>query len=322
MSEASQLIEVRDLVVRFPIRDHGKRTVIQPVDHVSFGIRPGEVLALVGESGSGKSTIARTLLRIVTPSAGSILFDGQDVTRVKGRALAQYRRNVQMVFQDPFSSLNPARTIEAHLSYPLRKHHRLRGKELGDRIDELLERVGLTPTKDIRLKYPHELSGGQRQRVAIARALAVSPRFLVADEPISMLDVSIRAGVLKLMDDLRAAFNLAYLYITHDLASARYFGDRIMVLYGGRVMETAPSDDLIRNPSHPYTRLLLAATPGSGHRGKLPETSNRAPNLAADRKGCPFAERCPLATSECHEVEPPVVAVTPEHTVACHHVTS
>ncbi len=319
MSEQRNLVEVKDLLVKFPIADGGRRSFIRPVDHVSFAIKPGEVLALVGESGSGKSTIGKALVRIVEPSEGTIHVNDQDVTHIKRRELVAYRRYVQMVFQDPFGSLNPTRTIEQHLTFPLKKHGE-RGTNVSTSVDELLERVGLTPVAETRVKFPHELSGGQRQRVAIARALAVNPKFLVADEPISMLDVSIRAGILKLMNQLREDFNLAFLYITHDLASARYFGNRIMVLYGGKVMETANSDELIRHPMHPYTRLLLAATPGSGIRGALPETSNKAPNLVEGRKGCPFSDRCPLVTDICREQDPPIVQVSETHTTACHHV--
>lgn len=317
MSDANQpLLRVEDLVVRFPIAG---RQYIRPVDGVSFAIAPGEVLSLVGESGSGKSTIGKALVRMVEPAGGTIEVSGQDVTHIRGRRIKDYRENVQMVFQDPFGSLNPVRTVEQHLAFPLRKHRLDKTINVNAKIDELLEKVGLTPVADTRQKFPHELSGGQRQRVAIARALAVNPKFVVADEPISMLDVSIRAGILKLMNDLRADMNLAFLYITHDLASARYIGNRIMVLYGGKVMETAPSDELLRHPSHPYTRLLLAATPGSRHQGDLPETSNTAPNLVEGRRGCPFASRCPLVTSECHEVEPALTTLGDNHSVACHH---
>ncbi len=314
----NKLVEVENLVVRFPILDNGHRAYIRPVDEVSFTIDSGEVLALVGESGSGKSTIAKALLRIVEPQSGTIRVQGNDVTHWRGGRLTTYRKNVQMVFQDPFGSLNPVRTVEHHIAYPLQKHRHLHGRALRDMVGSLLERVGLTPVEETRVKYPHELSGGQRQRVAIARALAVNPKFLVADEPISMLDVSIRAGILKLLNELRSEFNLGYLYITHDLASARYFGHRIMVLYGGKVMETAPSQELIRNPSHPYTRLLLAATPGSGLDGPLPETSNQAPSLIEGRTGCPFAERCPLVVDACRKEDPPVVRLSEGHEVACH----
>jgi len=321
MSNAETLVKVEDLVVRFPINDGRNKTFIRPVDHVNFSIDSGEVLSLVGESGSGKSTIGKALVRILEPTEGSIYMNGRDVTHIKPRQLVEYRRSVQMIFQDPFGSLNPVRTIEQHLAYPLKKHSKIHGVAASEQIDDLLERVGLTPVSETRSKFPHELSGGQRQRVAIARALAVNPQFLVADEPISMLDVSIRAGILKLMNKLREDFNLGFLYITHDLASARYFGNRIMVLYGGQVMETAKSEDLIRHPSHPYTRLLLAATPGSGIVGPLPETSNRAPNLLENRKGCPFADRCPSVTAICREETPVLSALASQHAVACHHAS-
>ncbi len=317
--ETSNLVEVNDLLVRFPVHDGKRKMFIHPVDHVSFSIKPGEVLALVGESGSGKSTIGKALLRILEPAHGTIEVGGQDVTHIKHNALKAYRKDVQMVFQDPFGSLNPTRTVEQHIVYPLKKHRREKF-DMETRVDELLQQVGLTPVQETRVKYPHELSGGQRQRVAIARALAANPKFLVADEPISMLDVSIRAGILRLMNQLREDYNLAYLYITHDLASARYFGHRIMVLYGGKVMETATAEELIRHPLHPYTKLLLAATPGSGIRGPLPETSNRAPNLLQDRRGCPFADRCPLVTEICLEKTPPIVEVATNHATACHHI--
>ncbi|MCL6454267.1 MAG: ABC transporter ATP-binding protein [Alicyclobacillus sp.] len=318
------LMEVSDLVVRFRVRGGaGKRTIV-PVDHVSFAIGSSEVLALVGESGSGKSTIGRTLVRINQPSGGVIRFEGREVTAIRGSALEAYRKNVQMVFQDPFGSLNPVKTVEKHLIFPLRKHRGYRGRVLDQKVGELLEQVGLTPVPEMRAKFPHELSGGQRQRLAIARALAVNPKLVVADEPISMLDVSIRAGILELMNQLKREVGLSYLYITHDLASARYFGDRIMVLYGGKVMELAESKELIRNPLHPYTRLLLAATPGSRSRVNLTNPFNEAPNLDAGRRGCPFAFRCPLATDVCREEMPPLKhqtsdAAVGEHLVACHH---
>jgi peptide/nickel transport system ATP-binding protein len=313
------VVDVHDLVVRFPVA--GKE-FIRPVDHVSFSIAHGEVLALVGESGSGKSTIGKALVRMLEPTDGSIVVNQQDVTHIRGRHVMKYRRHAQMIFQDPFGSLNPVRTVEQHLSFPLKKHHKGGGLNLDQRIDELLTQVGLTPVDETRIKYPHELSGGQRQRVAIARALAVGPQFLVADEPISMLDVSIRAGILKLMNQLRSDLGLSFLYITHDLASARYFGHRIMVLYGGKVMETAPSAELIKSPVHPYTKLLLAATPGNPVRSELPETQNVPPNILESRQGCVFAERCPLVTDLCRETAPELVQLSEKHEVACHYAVS
>ena len=310
------LVQVDHLSIRFPLRNG---QWIRPVDDVSFNVQPGEVLALVGESGSGKTTIGRSLLRILEPTAGTIRVGGRDITHIRGRQLAEYRRQAQMIFQDPFASLNPVKTVENHLLFPIRKHQGIDARRAGSMMDELLNRVGLTPAQETRTKYPHELSGGQRQRLAIARALAVQPRFLVADEPISMLDVSIRAGILKLLNELKTEFRLSFLYITHDLASARYFGDRIMVLYAGKVMETATSRELVRSPRHPYTRLLLAATPGSAHVGPLPQKNNEPPDLNEGRHGCPFASRCLSATQECFETMPPMTKVGPGHHVACYH---
>ncbi|GMA62988.1 ABC transporter ATP-binding protein [Alicyclobacillus fastidiosus] len=315
------LVDVQDLVIRFAVGRGSKRKFITPVDNVSFQIAEREVLAVVGESGSGKSTIGRALVRVLTPSQGKIYFDGTDVTKSKGRGLRNYRENVQMIFQDPFGSLNPVNTIEQHLKFPIRRHQKLTGSKLHDKIEELLTVVGLTPANEVRYKYPHELSGGQRQRIAIARALAVNPKFLVADEPISMLDVSIRADILELLNELKDNFDLSYLYITHDLASAHYFGDKIMVLYGGRVMEMGLADELIRNPKHPYTHLLLAATPGTAARRNLKETAIQAPNLFEGRKGCPFAHRCPKVTDVCRQTAPALSTMDRDtHLVACHHI--
>lgn len=319
MAEQTNFIEVNHLKIRFPIRQKGKQAFITPVDDVSFRIKQGEVLALVGESGSGKSTIGRSLVRILEPSEGTVKVGGQDVTHIKGTALTKYRKVAQMVFQDPFGSLNPVRTLERHLMFPLKKYRGGSHAEISQQVEDLFQRVGLTPVNEFRAKFPHELSGGQRQRVAIARALAVNPAFIVADEPISMLDVSIRAGILELMNELKRDFNLSYLYITHDLASARYFGDRIMVLYGGRVMETAPSAELLEKRYHPYTRLMFAATPGSDWSIPLPETTNEAPNLLEGRVGCPFAHRCPFVKDRCREETPGLRELAKDHHVACHY---
>ena len=312
------LIEVKDLVVRFLVGSGLKRRYIVPVNHVSFTIDSGEVVALVGESGSGKTTIGRALVRILAPSSGTVRLAGVDVTKIKGKALVAHRRQIQMIFQDPYGSLNPVKTVERHMRLPIRKHMQDGEGTIGEQIDESLRTVGLAPVSEMRLKFPHELSGGQRQRVAIARALAVKPRVLVADEPISMLDVSIRAEILQLLKHLQRQYSLAYLYITHDLASARYFGDRIMVMYGGQIMESAPSDELVEQPRHPYTRLLLAATPGTAHIGPLPETSNRSPNLSENRQGCPFADRCPYVMEICRTQDPPLIEQSANHLVACH----
>jgi peptide/nickel transport system ATP-binding protein len=240
-------------------RLRGRR--LRAVDDVSFTLEPGRTVALVGQSGSGKSTIARMLMQLERPSAGEIRLDGKPVER-RGAGLARYRRTVQMVFQDPFASLNPFHTIEHHLERPVRLHHRgLSRAEVRRRVLHLLERVRLTPATHVAARRPHELSGGQRQRVAIARALAPEPGILVADEPVSMLDVSIRLGVLNLLAALQREEDLGVLYITHDLATARHFSDEILVMHSGRIVERGPADDVILNPRHEYTRTLAEAAP-------------------------------------------------------------
>jgi len=235
---------------------------LRAVDDVSFALRPGTVTALVGESGSGKSTVARLLSRLYTPSGGSISFRGEDVSRVRGRrALLAYRSEVQMIFQDPFASLNPVKKVQHHIERPLRIHGLATRGQVDARVRELLQKVGLVPPDEIAQKYPHQLSGGQRQRVAIARALAVEPSVVLADEPISMLDVSIRIGLLNLMADLKRELGIAFLYITHDIASARYVADEVLVMYAGRIVERGPTDAVLQDPQHAYTRLLLSAVP-------------------------------------------------------------
>jgi peptide/nickel transport system ATP-binding protein len=239
-----------------------KRHTLRAVDDVSFELKEGTVTALVGESGSGKSTVARVLSRLYEPTAGTVVFHGQPLpTRMSRRALRDYRSQVQMIFQDPFGSLNPVRTIEHHLARPLQIHSIVPRHEVRGRVHELLDHVGLIPPAHVAQKYPHELSGGQRQRVAIARALAVEPRVILADEPISMLDVSIRLGILNLIQRLKREFGIAFLYITHDIASARYVADDVLVMYQGRIVEQGPTDAVLLDPQHAYTQMLLAAVP-------------------------------------------------------------
>jgi peptide/nickel transport system ATP-binding protein len=260
-------LEARDLVKDFTVRSGLRRTKLRAVDRVSFTLEPGRTVALVGESGSGKSTIARMIARLEKPSAGLITVTRPDGEQVSDR---DYRHRVQMVFQDPFASLNPFHTVEHHLARPLLLHGRAKGRaETSRLVAELLERVSLFPAQDFAPRRPHELSGGQRQRVAIARALAPGAEVVVADEPVSMLDVSIRLGVLKLLARLQREENLAVLYITHDLATARHFSDEILVLYRGRVVERGPADEVILNPRHPYTKLLAAASPDPDARGRI-----------------------------------------------------
>ena len=270
---------------------------------MSFELRPGTITALVGESGSGKSTVARLLAHLSEPSAGEVLFEGNDVTHVRRRRdVLHYRSQVQIIFQDPFGSLNPVKTVRHHVERPLRIHHIVPSRQVEQRVHELLRTVGLVPPEDVAAKYPHELSGGQRQRVAIARALAVEPKVVLADEPISMLDVSIRIGILNLMSKLKEEHGIAFLYVTHDLASARYVADDILVMYAGQIVERGPIEDVLAAPLHPYTRLLLDAVPDPATKteGQQIELRKGDASAAVDpSEGCRFRVRCPLAIEIC-----------------------
>ncbi len=266
-------LEVRNLRKDFRLRNGLSSTVLHAVDDVSFTLAPHRTVALVGESGSGKSTIARIIAKLETPTSGEVLLDGRPTSP---RATADYRRQVQMVFQDPFASLNPFHSISHHIERPLRIHHpELKGEALRARVVELLERVQLTPGAAYLERRPHELSGGQRQRVAIARALAPGSRFIVADEPVSMLDVSIRVGVLNLLADLQRVDGLGVLYITHDLATARHFSDEILVMYQGHIVERGQADEVILNPQHEYTRRLREAAADPDRLGELRDEVRR-----------------------------------------------
>ena len=266
---SSASLEARHLVKDFRLRSGVRSRTLHAVKDVSFVLEPGRTVALVGESGSGKSTIARMMAKLETPTSGELLLDGRP-SATHGGGLARYRRDVQMVFQDPFGSLNPFHTIFHHLERPIRIHHpRLSSREVRDRAHELLERVRLTPSSQFAERRPHELSGGQRQRVAIARALAPGARFIVADEPVSMLDVSIRLGVLNLLADLQRQERLGVLYITHDLATARHFSDEILVMYRGEIVERGPADRVILDPQHEYTRTLLESAADPDRLGVL-----------------------------------------------------
>ena len=268
-------LEVRDLKKDFRLRNGLRTSVLHAVKGASFTLEPGRTIALVGESGSGKSTIARMIAKLERPTSGQILLDGEP-SGTRGAALARYRSDVQMVFQDPFASLNPFHSIGHHIERPLRIHHPGMGNaDIRRRTLELLERVRLTPADNFAERRPHELSGGQRQRVAIARALAPGARFIIADEPVSMLDVSIRLGVLNLLADLQRSENLGVLYITHDLATARHFSDEILVMYHGDIVERGPADDVILNPQHDYTKTLLSAAPEPQNLGRLREEVQR-----------------------------------------------
>jgi peptide/nickel transport system ATP-binding protein len=312
------VLEGRDLGKWFWVRraqgPRSRRVRLYAVDDVSISLSAGTVTALVGESGSGKTTVVRMLARIVAPDTGSVLLDGERVPPGRPRS---YARQVQMVFQDPFASLNVVHRVRHHLVRPLEIHH-LGGGDVDSAVADLLHRVALDPAAQFVDKFPHELSGGQRQRVAIARTLAVQPRVLLADEPVSMLDVSIRLGVLNLLADLRDRERLAILYVTHDIASARYLADTIMVMYAGQVVETAPSAVLTDEPAHPYTQLLLSAAPDPDRVTPPTVAGSGAPPAVLERSNaCLFHPRCPHAMDICRREKPPSVALSPGHAAAC-----
>jgi peptide/nickel transport system ATP-binding protein len=298
------------------------RRTLHAVDDVSLAIGRREIVALAGESGSGKSTIARLLARIYQPTSGEIYFQGRPLRAVRSRAdMLAYRGEVPMVFQDPFSSINPVFRVSHGILRCLKLHRpELGGPERLREAARVFEAVGLTPADEVLQRYPHELSGGQRQRVGFAQALALRPKLILADEPVSMLDVSIRIGLLNLMTDLRDAQGVSILYITHDIASARYVADRLIVLYAGHVAESGPVEDVLASPKHPYTQLLLSAVPdpraeltitAETDRGEPPRVVNPAP-------GCRFRWRCPLAVDQCHAVTPQLRELAPGHDAACH----
>lgn len=320
-SEPQPILEARNLTKHFITGGAFSRAVVRAVEQANIRLYPGRVTALVGESGSGKSTIIRMLARLYKPTSGEIIFQGENILAdTSRRALLRYRSRVQMIFQDPFSSLNPVHRVFYHLERPLRLHNKARTrKEVEEQVHALLHRVNLTPTEEFASKYPHQLSGGQRQRVAIARALAVEPLVILADEPVSMLDVSIRMGVLNLMASLRDEQNIAFLYVTHDIASARYFADETMVMYAGHIVEKADSETLIQQPKHPYTQLLLSAVPdpARGLRTADVEIVGEIPSLTQVGTGCPFAPRCQHAMDHCHRLMPPVTHLSETSWTRC-----
>ncbi len=303
------LVDVDDLSVHFSLRSGlldrmfgGRGNVVKAVDGVSLRLRRGEVLGLVGESGSGKSTLGRAILGMVAATSGCIRFSGHDVTSMGRRELKELRSRAQMVFQDPHASLNPAMNLLTAIGHPLRIHGRVKSKaELRQRVGDAMERVGLTPVDDFMTKYPSDLSGGQKQRAVIARAIVLGPAMVVADEPVSMLDMSVRSKVLQLMIDLKSALGLTYVYVTHDLATARFFCDRVAILYLGRVVEFGSVGDIFADPKHPYTRALLDAIPdpdlSRGEQRSLPR--GEIPDAARPPAGCSFHPRCPLAFESC-----------------------
>jgi oligopeptide/dipeptide ABC transporter ATP-binding protein len=321
---APTLLDVRDLVMHFPLTQgvifQRKVGAVRAVDGLSFTIRKGETLGLVGESGCGKSTAGRAILQLYRPTSGTVQFEGVELTRLKGEALRKMRRQVQMIFQDPYASLNPRMTVGSIIGEPLDIHGLARGRDKQQRVEELLRVVGLNPY--FANRYPHEFSGGQRQRIGIARALAVNPSFIVCDEPISALDVSIQAQIINLLEELQDEFGLTYLFIAHDLSVVRHISDRIAVMYLGKIVELADRLELYEQPLHPYTKALLSAVPIPDptierKRERIILTGD-VPSPVNPPPGCRFHTRCPLADTICREQEPEFREVTPGHWAACH----
>ena len=318
------ILEVRDLKKHFPIhRGILRRQVgaVKAVDGISFDIKRGETLGLVGESGCGKSTAGRTILRLYDATDGSISFDGTDIATLHGENLRATRPRMQMIFQDPQACLNPRMTVGSIISEPLEEHRSMRKKERQERVRELLQAVGLNP--DFQNRYPHEFSGGQRQRIGIARALALEPDFIVCDEPIAALDVSIQAQVVNLLEDLQDSLGLTYLFISHDLSMVRHICDRVAVMYLGKIMELAPRDALYSQPQHPYTQALLSAVPIPKPSVEATRTrillSGDVPNPANPPSGCVFRTRCRRATEICENQTPEPRDLGGGQVVACHH---
>lgn len=311
------ILEVQNLTKHFKIS--GKQ-IVHAVDDVSFTLQKGKTLGLVGESGCGKSTCARTIIRMYDVTDGKILLDGEDITSLKQKELKPLRKKMQMIFQDPYASLNARMTVSDIIGEPLDIHHLKAGKEREEFILELLDRVGLN--KDHASRYPHEFSGGQRQRVGIARALAVDPEFIICDEPISALDVSIQAQVVNMLKDLQEEFGLTYLFVAHDLSMVRHISDRVGVMYLGSLVEVAETEELYRNNLHPYSKALLSAIPiadpEKAAQNKQIFLEGEVPSPLNSPVGCKFASRCPYAKPECREAPPPLRDVGGNHYVACY----
>jgi len=321
----SGLLEVRDLVKHFPIKtgvifDHEIGRV-RAVDGVSLTVQEGETLGLVGESGSGKSTLGRTILQLIPPTSGSVRFEGQEIAGLRGKAMQSIRREMQMIFQDPYASLNPRQRIGQIIGTPLRIHGLASGDTLKRQVNELLERVGLGPEHYNR--FPHEFSGGQRQRIGIARALALRPKLIIADEPVSALDVSIQAQIINLLEDLQGEFKLTYLFIAHDLGVIRHVSDRIAVMYLGKIVEFGPAEEVYARPIHPYTLSLLSALPIPDPRANAERDQivleGDIPSPANPPAACRFHTRCPYATEICSQEEPRLLHYGNGHWAACHH---
>lgn len=330
MTMKNAVVKVTDLIKWFPVRTgffatlfSSEQLFVRAVDGISFNVKEGEIFGLAGESGSGKTTTGRVLLRLIDPTSGSILFKGKDITALTEAELKSLRRKMQMIFQDPYESLNPRMTITNIISEPLSVQGIGSETERKEKVRMILEAVELIPPEEFLDRYPHELSGGQRQRVAVARSFILDPEFIIADEPVSMLDVSIRAEILDLMFTMVEKYNASFLYITHDLALARHMCDRLAIMYLGKIMEKASIEKIVYEPLHPYTKALISAVPVPDPtaerieaviKGEIPSPINPPP-------GCRFHTRCPVAIEICRKKEPPLIDIGGEHMVACHLVS-
>ncbi len=325
MSDNGALLEVSNLVKHFPVKSglliDREVARVRAVDDVSFALRPGETLGLVGESGCGKSTLCRTILQLLRPTSGSVRFEGEELAGRSRGDLRPLRREMQMIFQDPYASLNPRKRVGQIVGDPLRLHDVASGSELKRQVQELLEEVGLSAEHYNR--YPHEFSGGQRQRIGIARALALRPKLIIADEPVSALDVSIQAQIINLLEDLQDEFDLTYIFVAHDLGVIRHVSDRIAVMYLGKIVEMAPADELYARPIHPYTAALLSAVPipdPKENRAREPLViEGDVPSPIDPPPACRFHTRCPWATEICRTEEPRLIDHGRDHLAACHH---
>jgi oligopeptide transport system ATP-binding protein len=319
---AQPLLQVKNLKKYFPIKGGIlSKTVghVQAVDDISFDLYPGETVGLVGESGCGKSTAARTILRLIEPTGGEVVFEGQDILKLGKKPMRALRREMQIIFQDPYASLNPRMTVASIVGEPLEIHKIAKGRAKEERVANILEKVGLRP--EHMRRYPHEFSGGQRQRIGIARALALNPKLIIGDEPVSALDVSIQAQVINLLEDLQREFNLTYLIIAHDLSVVEHISDRVAVMYLGKIVELATDRELYENPSHPYTEALLSAVPRPDPSIKKQRIilPGDVPSPINPPSGCRFHTRCLYAKADCKTVEPPLQDIGGGHYVACHY---